>query len=52
VITDLRSANGVEVAHRRIRGAATLSDGDVIRIADYRFTFEEEPVETHEDDPT
>jgi SARP family transcriptional regulator, regulator of embCAB operon len=40
VINDLRSANGVEVARERIRGSATLSDGDVISIAGYQFTFE------------
>jgi len=40
VINDLRSGNGVEVAHKRIRGSATLSDGDVIGIAGYQFTFE------------
>jgi pSer/pThr/pTyr-binding forkhead associated (FHA) protein len=52
VINDLRSANGVEVAHQRIRGVATLSDGDVIRIAGYRFSFEVAPEETHDHDPT
>jgi pSer/pThr/pTyr-binding forkhead associated (FHA) protein len=40
VITDLRSANGVELGSERIRGTATLADGDVIRICDYEFTFE------------
>ena len=40
VITDLRSANGVEVGGERIRGTATLADGDVIRICDHEFTFE------------
>jgi SARP family transcriptional regulator, regulator of embCAB operon len=43
VINDLRSGNGVEVAHKRIRGSATLSDGDVIGIAGYQFTFEIAP---------
>ncbi|MUL67854.1 regulator [Mycobacterium sp. CBMA 234] len=43
VINDLRSANGVKVAHERVRGSATLSDGDVISIAGYRFTFEFAP---------
>jgi DNA-binding SARP family transcriptional activator len=43
VINDLRSANGVEVAGKRIRGAETLSDGDVVSIAGYRFTFELAP---------
>ena len=40
VITDLRSANGVDVAHQRIRGSAALADGDVIGICDHEFTFE------------
>ena len=40
VITDLRSANGVEVADKRIRSSATLADGDHIRISDHEFTFE------------
>jgi SARP family transcriptional regulator, regulator of embCAB operon len=40
VITDLRSANGVTVADNRIRGSATLADGDRIRIGDHEFTFE------------
>jgi DNA-binding SARP family transcriptional activator len=40
VITDLRSANGVELGRERIRGTATLADGDVIRICDYEFTFD------------
>jgi len=40
VITDLRSANGVEVQHERIRGTATLADGDTIRICQHEFIFE------------
>ena len=40
VITDLRSANGVEVQRERIRTSATLTDGDHIRICDHEFTFE------------
>ncbi|AEV71991.1 DNA-binding transcriptional activator of the SARP family [Mycolicibacterium rhodesiae NBB3] len=40
VINDLRSGNGVVVGDQRIRGTATLSDGDVITIAGHRFTFE------------
>ena len=40
VITDLRSANGVDVGGQRIRGTATLADGDRIRICDHDFTFE------------
>jgi DNA-binding SARP family transcriptional activator len=45
VITDLRSANGVDVGNERIRGTATLSDGDRIRICDHEFTFEISPRE-------
>ena len=40
VINDLRSSNGVHVQHERIRSAATLKDGDHIRICDHEFTFE------------
>ncbi|OBF12269.1 regulator [Mycobacterium sp. ACS4054] len=40
VITDLQSANGVEVAEQRIRTSATLADGDRIRICGHEFTFE------------
>jgi DNA-binding SARP family transcriptional activator len=40
VITDLRSTNGVEVHGKRIRGSATLEDGDRIRIGSQEFTFE------------
>jgi SARP family transcriptional regulator, regulator of embCAB operon len=40
VISDLRSTNGVQVGGRRIRGAATLADGDHIRIGGHEFTFE------------
>jgi len=43
VITDMRSANGVDVRGERIRGTATLGDGDHIRICDHEFTFEIEP---------
>jgi SARP family transcriptional regulator, regulator of embCAB operon len=43
VITDLRSANGVDVRGERIRGTATLAHGDTIRICDHEFTFEAEP---------
>ncbi len=39
VISDLRSTNGVSVAGRRIRGSATLADGDRIRIGSHEFTF-------------
>jgi DNA-binding SARP family transcriptional activator len=40
VITDLESANGVEVAGRRIRISATLADGDRVCICGQEFTFE------------
>jgi DNA-binding SARP family transcriptional activator len=40
VITDLRSANGVEVQRQRIRTSANLADGDHIRIGDQEFTVE------------
>ena len=40
VISDLRSANGVDVRGERIRGTATLGDGDQIGICDHEFTFE------------
>jgi len=46
VITDLRSANGVDVGGERIRSTATLADGDRIRICDHEFTFEIAPRET------
>jgi DNA-binding SARP family transcriptional activator len=45
VITDLRSANGVDVQNERIRGTATLRDGDRVRICDHEFTFEIAPRE-------
>jgi DNA-binding SARP family transcriptional activator len=40
VITDLRSANGVAVAGNRVRGSATLADGDGIRVGDHELTFD------------
>jgi SARP family transcriptional regulator, regulator of embCAB operon len=40
VITDLRSANGVDVGDQQIRGTATLDDGDRVRICDHQFVFE------------
>ena len=43
VITDLHSANGVDVRNQRIRGTATLGHGDRIRICDHEFTFEIRP---------
>lgn len=46
VITDLRSANGVRVGQQRIRGSATLADGDHIGICDHEFTFEIGPPRT------
>lgn len=39
IINDLRSSNGVHVQHQRIRIAATINDGDHIRICDHEFTF-------------
>jgi SARP family transcriptional regulator, regulator of embCAB operon len=43
VLSDLRSTNGVTVAGRRIRGSATLADGDRIRIGNHEFTFHIHP---------
>lgn len=43
VITDLRSANGVYVHGRRIRGSVELADGDRVRIGHLEFVFEVEP---------
>jgi DNA-binding SARP family transcriptional activator len=43
VISDLRSANGVNVAGERIRGSVTLADGDRFRIGHHEFSFEIEP---------
>ena len=40
VITDLQSANGVDVGNQRIRTSETLADGDCIRICGHEFTFE------------
>jgi SARP family transcriptional regulator, regulator of embCAB operon len=40
VVTDLRSANGVEVRGERIRASVALADGDRIRICDHEFVFE------------
>lgn len=40
VITDLRSANGIEVNHSRISNSAHLGNGDHIRIGDHTFTLE------------
>ncbi|MDT5015006.1 MAG: family transcriptional regulator, regulator of embCAB operon [Mycobacterium sp.] len=40
VITDLRSANGVYVQGRRIRGSVALADRDQIRISHHEFVFE------------
>ncbi|WP_236976944.1 ATPase/transcriptional regulator EmbR [Mycobacterium kiyosense] len=39
IINDQRSSNGVHVRHQRIRVAATINDGDHIRICDHEFTF-------------
>jgi pSer/pThr/pTyr-binding forkhead associated (FHA) protein len=40
VITDLRSANGVEVQGRPLSPSTVLAEGDRILICDYAFTFE------------
>ncbi|HTQ19261.1 BTAD domain-containing putative transcriptional regulator [Mycobacterium sp.] len=40
VITDLRSANGVQVQRQQIRPSATLVHGDLISICGHEFTFE------------
>jgi SARP family transcriptional regulator, regulator of embCAB operon len=40
LITDLGSANGVEVQRQRIRTSANLADGDHVRIGEHEFTFE------------
>ena len=40
IITDLRSANGVELGGTRIQGSVTLAHGDQIRICGHVFTFE------------
>jgi DNA-binding SARP family transcriptional activator len=40
VISDLRSANGVDIRGERIRSSVTLADGDRIRICDHEFVFE------------
>jgi DNA-binding SARP family transcriptional activator len=40
VISDLRSTNGILVHGRRIRGSASLADGDHIHIGGHEFTFE------------
>jgi DNA-binding SARP family transcriptional activator len=43
VIYDSKSTNGVQVQHQRIRGSATLADGDRIRIGSHEFTVEIRP---------
>jgi DNA-binding SARP family transcriptional activator len=40
VVSDLRSANGVDVRGERIRASVALADGDRIRICDHEFVFE------------
>lgn len=42
VIIELRSANGVYLQDRRIRGSVALSDGHRVRIGQYEFVFETE----------
>jgi DNA-binding SARP family transcriptional activator len=46
VIIDLKSANGVEVDHSRIRGSGTLADGTLISIGTHDFTVEIGPPES------
>ena len=43
IINDLKSSNGVHVQFERIRAAATLNDGDHVRICDHEFTFRINP---------
>jgi SARP family transcriptional regulator, regulator of embCAB operon len=43
VLIDARSANGVELDHKRIRGSAPLSDGCHVRIGESDFRFELSP---------
>jgi len=40
VLIDARSANGVELDDKQIRGSAPLSDGSHVRIGDSEFRFE------------
>jgi hypothetical protein len=40
VISDLRSANEVDVQSERLRASVTLCDGDRIRICDHQFVLE------------
>jgi DNA-binding SARP family transcriptional activator len=40
VIYDSRSTNGVEVRGQRIRGSATLADGDRVRVGSHEFIVE------------
>lgn len=48
VITDLRSANGVYIAARRIQASTAIRPGDQIHIGDHRFTFEYVPEQAPE----
>jgi pSer/pThr/pTyr-binding forkhead associated (FHA) protein len=45
VITDLRSANGVYVHGRRIRGSVALTDRDRIGIGHHEFVFDIELID-------
>jgi DNA-binding SARP family transcriptional activator len=47
IITDLRSANGVFVQGRRVRGSVALADGDRIRVCEHEFVFETEAETDH-----
>jgi SARP family transcriptional regulator, regulator of embCAB operon len=51
IINDL-SSNGVHVRNERIRSAATLNDGDSVRICDHEFTFQIVPNDRSRNDPS
>ncbi len=40
MISDLGSANGVQVQRQRLRPSSPLADGDHITICGYEFVFE------------
>jgi pSer/pThr/pTyr-binding forkhead associated (FHA) protein len=44
VITDLRSANGVELQGKRLAVSAMLADRDRLKIGDHEFLFELQPL--------
>jgi DNA-binding SARP family transcriptional activator len=47
VITDLKSANGVQVQGQRVRGTAMLADGYSVHVGRHEFIFEIQHHETH-----